>query len=112
MIKPLPARFFVVAWTVAAFAVPAAAEPAKAVAAPTPAARPATELRVIEDDQVRIEETRVRGQLQRVTVSPKAGAAGAAGSLRSYEINVGAAGRDPSQDKSAAGQRVWSVLRF
>jgi hypothetical protein len=71
--------------------------------------RATSELRVIEDDQVRIEETRVRGQLQRITVAPK----GPVGStLRPYEINVGAGGRDPSQDKSAAGQRVWSVLKF
>ena len=86
---------------------PSAARPASA---PAPAAiRPASELRIIEDDQVRIEETRLRGQLQRVTVAPK----GSAGStMRPYEINVGAGGRDPSQDKSGAGQRVWSVLRF
>ena len=78
--------------------VPSAASPAWP--------RPGTELRIVEDDQVRIEETRVRGQLQRVTVAPKGS------TMRSYEINVGAGGRDPSQDKSAAGQRVWSVLRF
>jgi hypothetical protein len=61
---------------------------------------------VIEDDRVRIEETRLRGQLARITVSPKGSA------LTPYEINVGAGGRDPSQDKSGAGQRVWSVFRF
>jgi hypothetical protein len=82
--------------------------PSPAVAASSPAlvARPATGLRVIEDDQIRIEETRVRGQLQRIAVAPKGSP------MRPYEINVGAGGRDPSQDKSAAGQRVWSVLRF
>jgi hypothetical protein len=85
-----------------------AAPPARSTAAVL-AVRPAAELRVIEDDQVRIEETRVRGQLQRITVVPK-GAEG--GTLRPYDIVVGAGGRDPSQDKSAAGQRVWSVLRF
>jgi hypothetical protein len=88
------------------------AAPARAAsaAAPTAAAlRAASELRVIEDDQVRIEETRVRGQVQRITVAPK-GSPGSA--MRPYEINVGAGGRDPSQDKSSAGQRVWSVLRF
>lgn len=83
------------------------AQPAGAVA--SAAVRAATEVRVIEDDRVRIEETRVRGQLQRITVAPK-NAAGAA--LPAYQINVGSAGRDPSQDRSAAGQRVWSVLRF
>ncbi len=103
--------------------VPAAASPASPATSPasspstspvtSPSAllaaaaqRSGTELRVIEDDQIRIEETRVRGQLQRVTVAPKGS------TLRPYEINVGTAGRDPSQDKSAAGQRVWSVLRF
>jgi hypothetical protein len=87
----------------------AAAAPAAVHAASKPAAaaaRPASDLRVIEDDQVRIEETRLRGQLQRITVAPKGSTMGA------YEINVGAGGRDPSQDKSGAGQRVWSVLRF
>jgi len=86
---------------------PSAARPASA-AAPA-SVRPASEVRVIEDDRVRIEETRLRGQLQRVVVAPK----GSPGStMRPYEINVGAGGRDPSQDKSSAGQRVWSVLRF
>ena len=65
-----------------------------------------SEVRVIEDDRVRIEETRQRGQLARITVSPKGG------TLTPYEINVGAGGRDPSQDKSGAGQRVWSIFRF
>lgn len=80
--------------------------PVAAPAATPAAARAATEMNVIEDDNVRIEETRQRGQLARVTVSPKGS------TLGSYEINVGARGRDPSQDKSGAGQRVWSVLRF
>ena len=82
------------------------AAPASAASSPAIVARRGTELRVIEDDQIRIEETRLRGQLQRVTVAPKGS------TMRPYEINVGAGGRDPSQDKSAAGQRVWSVLRF
>ncbi|MBL8345030.1 MAG: hypothetical protein JNN03_06285 [Rubrivivax sp.] len=96
------------AWTQPVAPVPAAAA-RPASAQPTTAMRPVSELRVIEDDQVRIEETRLRGQLQRVIVAPK----GSPGStMRPYEINVGAGGRDPSQDKSSAGQRVWSVLRF
>lgn len=100
-----------------------AAASAQQAAQPTPAATPAAaartaasaarrlqpDLRVIEDDQVRIEELRVHGQLQRITVAPK----GPPGSkLGPYEINVGAGGRDPSQDKGAAGQRVWSLWRF
>jgi hypothetical protein len=87
-----------------------AAPPAPAVqpaASAAQAQRAGTELRVIEDDNVRIEETRVRGQLRRIVVHDKSG-----DKPRSYEILVGGGGRDPSQDKSAAGQRVWSILRF
>lgn len=88
------------AWAQKAPAAPAAAASATAS---TPAA---SERRVIEDDQARIEETRVRGQVQQITVQSKIG------DVRPYEIVVGRGGRDPSQDKSAAGQRVWSLLKF
>jgi hypothetical protein len=98
---PVPAK---------AATAPAAATAVPASARAASAATAATELRVLEDEQVRIEETRVRGQLQRITVTPKGAQGGTP--LRPYEINVGAGGRDPSQDKSSAGQRVWSVLRF
>ena len=71
------------------------------------AARTASpDLRIVEDDNVRIEETRVRGQLQRIVVHTRLGGA------RSYEIIVGSPGRDPSQARGAAGQRAWSVLSF
>jgi len=62
--------------------------------------------RVIEDGSVRIEELRVRGQLQSVTVQSKVPGA------RPYQILLGRGGRDPSQDKSAAGQSSWSILSF
>jgi len=90
--------------------VVAPAKAAPATSAPKPASNTASELRVFEDERVRIEETRLRGRVQRITVAPKA--AGSTSAAPAYEINVGAGGRDPSQDKSAAGQRVWSVLRF
>jgi len=87
-----------------------AAEPAPAAPAAAPSAPASTtaERRVIEDDNVRIEETRVRGQLSRVTVQSKLG------TVRSYEIIVGPGGRDPSQKNAqgASGQRAWSVLNF
>jgi hypothetical protein len=90
-----------------AWAQKAPAAPAAPAAAASAAASPAaSERRVIEDDQVRIEETRVRGQVQQITVQSKIG------DVRPYEIVVGRGGRDPSQDKSAAGQRVWSLLKF
>ena len=72
-------------------------------------AEPSVQRTVVEDDRVRIEELRVRGQLQRVVVTPKGGA-------RPYEVLVGEGGR-PVQDGSGAsrggaGQRVWHVLSF
>ncbi|MCW5636060.1 MAG: hypothetical protein KIT17_22175 [Rubrivivax sp.] len=93
----------------AAFAQGQATPVAAASGASVPRAARASspvEVRVFEDDRVRIEETRVRGQLQRIVVRPKDS------TLAPYEINVGAGGRDPTQDRSSAGQRVWSVLRF
>lgn len=63
-------------------------------------------LTVIEDDGVRIEETRLRGQAQRITVQSKVAGA------RAYEIIVAPGGRDPSQDRGATGQRAWSLFNF
>ena len=79
-----------------------------ACAAP-PAARTAdagVQRLVLEDDQVRIDELRLRGQTQRVTVQPKGG------SGRAYEILQPSPGADAKQHRDAAGQRVWPVLTF
>jgi outer membrane receptor protein involved in Fe transport len=93
----------------------AAAAPAFAAEPPAPAPAPAAsapeaaqDRRILEDDNVRIEETRIRGQLSRVTVKSKIG------NVREYEIIVGPGGRDPSQQnaRGASGQRAWSVLSF
>jgi hypothetical protein len=81
------------------------ASPAGPAASAAEKAEPASTTRVIEDDRVRIEETRVRGQVQRVTVRSKL-------TGQDYEIIVGPGGRDPSQKADAAGQRAWSVFRF
>jgi hypothetical protein len=71
---------------------------------------PRVERRVLEDDGVRIEELRVRGQTQRIVVLPKKSG------LRAYEVLPLEAGRDPSQTRNgqpgAAGKRVWQVLSF
>ncbi|MCC7101179.1 MAG: hypothetical protein IT500_16485 [Rubrivivax sp.] len=67
---------------------------------------PAVQHIVTEDEGVRIEELRVRGQVQRIVVQSKLGQA------RPYEILPATQARDLSQDKRAAGQRVWSVLSF
>ena len=61
---------------------------------------------VIEDDAVRIEETRLRGQPQRITVQSKLPGA------KAYEILVAPAGKDPSQNRGAANQRAWSLFDF
>ena len=97
------------------------ADPAPAPAPETSATRPvetapAKDARepvikrtVIEDKSAHIEELRVRGQLQKVTVDPK-------GSAPGYEIIVGGGehefseGRNPT--RGAVGQRVWNVFRF
>ena len=104
----------------AANAADAAAPPALAPAAsaPAPAAdseraraggEPNVRYTVIDDGRTRIEELRVRGQLQKVTVAPKGGAPG-------YEILLGDGAHpmpdDPGTSRGSAGKRVWNVLRF
>jgi hypothetical protein len=83
---------------------PAPAAAASAAAAAAPRAR--DEVVVIEDDGVRIEETRVGGAVRRVTVQSKVG------TVRAYEIQVAPAGRDPSQERGNAGRRAWSLFSF
>jgi hypothetical protein len=69
---------------------------------------PKVQRTVIEDDSVRIEETRVRGLDTSLVVKPKHAAA--------YEVVPTPGGRDPSQgrgaSKGAAGQRVWNIFKF
>lgn len=89
-------------WTCAQVTAPAPAAPATLAAVKTVS----QDLRVVEDDNVRIEETRARGQLQRIVVHTRLGGAG------SYEIIVGSPGRDLSKDRGAVGQRAWSLLAF
>jgi hypothetical protein len=76
--------------------------------AQTPNIRSEPEIKrtVVEDDKVRIEELRVRGQVQRITVSPKASG------VRPYEIVPPDPGRDASQNKGLSGQRLWQFFSF
>jgi hypothetical protein len=71
---------------------------------------PAVQRTVLEDDGSRIEELRVRGQTQRISVKPKVGP------RAGYEIIVGDGLREPpagvNADKGAIGQRVWHVFSF
>lgn len=71
---------------------------------------PRAERRVAEDAHVRIEESRLRGESQRIVVQPKGGA----GTItRAYEIVPSSGARDPSQrGRSQAGARVWQLLSF
>ena len=79
-------------------------------AAGEPANEPNVKRTVIEDDGARIEELKVRGHTQRITVSPKVGP------RRGYEIITGDGSRDLSDgavtSRGAAGKRVWNVLSF
>ena len=88
---------------------PAAAP--RAEAAPLPErSEPNIKHTVIEDEGSRIDELRVRGQVQHVVVTPKVGP------KKSYEIIVGRDGRAQFDGTggadSAVGKRVWNVLAF
>ena len=54
---------------------------------------------------MRIEETRLRGQAQRISVKNKRRG-------NDYEIIVDPAGKDPSHDRGAAGRSAWSLFAF
>ncbi len=60
---------------------------------------------VIEGNSSRIEETRVRGQVQRITVTPKGH------NSTSYLILPGD-GSGSESSRNSAGKRVWNVLQF
>ena len=65
---------------------------------------------VIDDDSTHIDELKVRGHTQRITVKPKIAA------LRGYEIITGDGSRDltdgANTSRGATGKRVWNVLSF
>ena len=77
-----------------------------ALADPPP--EPKVERTVSEDDQVRIEELKVRGETKKVTVKNKNSRA------PDYEIVVNDAGRESAggSGKSGSGTRVWRILNF
>lgn len=97
--------------TVATLAGTVHSQEAKTPAAPAAAStEPRVQQIVIEDEGSRIEELRVRGATQRITVRPKVG------TTQGYEIIVGDGSRDLSDGvnttRGAAGKRVWHVLSF
>ncbi len=85
---------------------PPATPAVAASAAAAPRAAQTLTKTVLEDDAVRIEETRLRGAPQRIVVRSKLAGG------KDYEIIVPAGGKDPSQDMGAAGQRTWSLFNF
>ena len=89
---------------------PAALPPAAETATLSERGEPNVKHTVIEDDGARIDELKVRGHTQRITVTPKVGP------KRGYEIITGDGSRDLSDgaatSRGAAGKRVWNVLSF
>jgi len=79
---------------------------AMAQTAPGGRAEPEVKRTVLEDDAVRIDELRVRGQVQRILVTPKAAGA------RPYEIVPADAARDAAQHRGLAGQSLWHLFSF
>jgi hypothetical protein len=68
-----------------------------------------TNKQVLEDDNVLIEESRTRGEVQSITVQSKVPG------VKAYNIVPLAARKDPSQEAGVAGlagKRTWSLLDF
>lgn len=63
----------------------------------------------IEDESVRIDETRYAGQTENITVQPKGG-------MPAYEVLPPTPGRarlgDGRGGSGSGGERVWNVLSF
>lgn len=89
--KPVLSVLLLAAW-------PAFAQEADKPASP----EPKVQRIVVEDEGVRIDELRVRGQTQRIVVRSKQGPGG------TYEV-LPESGRAESP---SAGKRVWNVLAF
>ena len=81
------------------------------VTASAPASRPDQTIQLIrtEDAGSRIDEVRVGGQTQSITVQPKVG-----NNLPAYEVKPAntARGVTPSNSSDTTGSRVWNVLKF
>lgn len=89
----------------------AAAAPCRADNSPPPRlqSEPRVHRTLTEDDNVRIEELKVRGLTRSIVVQPKKGP------RKAYEVVPGSPARDPdnaSTPRGAAGQRVWNVMSF
>ncbi len=103
-------RLITTALAAAALLAGPASRAQEASAAPAPGPEPKVQRIVLEDEGSRIEELRVRGNTQRIVVTPKVG------TKRSYEIIADDGSREmfdgANTSRGAAGKRVWHVLSF
>ena len=91
-------------------AVPVAPTATRVEQAPTPPSRANQTIERIrtEDAGTRIDELRVGGETQSITVQPKTGGA-------AYEVNKGEGARGTAPAAASGdtnGARVWNVLKF
>jgi hypothetical protein len=87
--------------------VPAASPPEPAAsAAGRGVPEPKVQRIVVEDDRVRIDELRVRGQTRRIVVQPKLPGAPA------YQLGVNTDARDPQMDPRSEGRALWQIFSF
>jgi hypothetical protein len=92
------------------FALAAPAQAQEAIAEPRATAEPKVQHIVVEDKGSKIEELRVRGETQRIVVTPKVG------TTKPYEIIPADGSREMfdgvNTSRGAAGKRVWHILNF
>ena len=86
------------------------AQAASAATAPTGRADPLIQRIRVEDAGSRIDEVRVGGQTQSITVQPKMGPRLPAYEVKPAETVRGAA--SPTSQNDMTGSRVWNVLKF
>jgi hypothetical protein len=111
VLRPLIAAALAALPLAAALAqAPATPAAAAKVEAPAPSGRPDQAIQRIrtEDAGTRIDELRVGGETQQITVQPKTG--GPAYEVKPAEGARGAAPAATSNDTN--GSRVWNVLKF
>jgi hypothetical protein len=82
------------------------AAPAVQAGVPQRGGEPAVQRIVTEDDTVRVEELRVRGQTRRIVVRSKLPG------VPAYEIGTAADGRDVTQDRRSEGRSLWQLFSF
>lgn len=101
-------RIAIASLLVAAFGAPLKAQ--EASSEPRSSPEPKVQNIVVEDKGSKIEELRVRGQTQRIVVTPKVG------TTKRYEIIPADGSREmfdgANTSRGAAGKRVWNVLEF